>query len=302
MSAGWALADPLTMLSHGFMRDAFLAGTGIALASGVVGFFLVLRSQVFTGDALSHVAFTGALAALAAGIDLRIGLFAATVGVGLLLGVLGPKGRADDVVIGSVFAWVLGLGVLFLGIYTTSRSTGGGNAGVSVLFGSIFGLDTQSALTALGLGALLALLVVLAARPLLFATVDPAVAGARGVPVRLLGIGFLAVVGATAGEATQAGGALLLLGLLTAPAATALHLTDRPLVALGASAGIALVEVWVGLTVGYVAGSIPPSVAIVTLAAAAYAAVALATRDTTRWPTIADARPNRETMARQSRS
>ena len=284
MNGAWALADPLGMLSHAFMRDAFLAGTGVALASGLVGFFLVLRSQVFTGDALSHVAFTGALAALAAGVDLRLGLFVATVGVGILLGVLGPRGRADDVVIGSVFAWVLGLGVLFLGIYTTTRSTAGGNAGVSVLFGSIFGLSSSSAVDALVVGAGLSLVMVVAARPLLFATVDPAVAAARGVPVRPLGIGFLAVVGATAGEATQAVGALLLLGLLTAPAATALHLTNRPLRAMATAAVLALAEVWAGLTVGYVTGSIPPSVAIVTLAAVVYALVALATRPRRRAP------------------
>src|SRR3954462_6235213 len=108
------------MLSHDFMRNAFLAGCAIAAASGLVGYFVVLRNQVFTGDALSHVAFTSALAALAFGIDLRLGLFAGTIAVALLLGLLGPMARADDVVIGSVFAWILGLGVLFLSIFTAS--------------------------------------------------------------------------------------------------------------------------------------------------------------------------------------
>ena len=102
------------------MQHALLAGSGIALACGLVGYFVVLRAQVFTGDALSHVAFTGALAALAAGFDLRLGLFVFTIAAGLFMGVIGRKGRAGDAVIGSVFAWILGLGVLFLSLYTTS--------------------------------------------------------------------------------------------------------------------------------------------------------------------------------------
>src|SRR5438270_13280931 len=111
------------MFSHDFMRHAYLAGTFIALAAGLVGYFVVLRNQVFAGDALSHVSYTGAIAALAAGIDLRLGLFAGTVLVGLLLGVLGARAGADDAVIGVVFAWVLGLGVFFLAYYTAHAST-----------------------------------------------------------------------------------------------------------------------------------------------------------------------------------
>src|SRR4051812_31765367 len=112
------------MFSHDFVREAFLAGTFVALATGLLGWFLVLRTQLFAGDARSHVAFTGALAAAAAGIDVRVGLFAATAAGALGMGALGRRARADDVTIGSVFAWVLGLGVLFLSIFTTSSSAG----------------------------------------------------------------------------------------------------------------------------------------------------------------------------------
>src|SRR5690242_20534683 len=98
------------MLGHSFFRNASLAGTFIALAAGLVGYFVVLRRQLFTGDALSHVAFTAALAALAAGIDLRIGLFAGCVLIALAMSGLGARGHPDDVVIGSMFAWILGLG------------------------------------------------------------------------------------------------------------------------------------------------------------------------------------------------
>ena len=219
------LAD---MLSHPFMRNAFLAGTAIAAASGLVGYFVVLRSQVFSADALSHVAFTGALAALAIGVDARVGLFGATVLVAVAIGLLGNRGRANDVVIGTVFTGILGAGVLFLSIYTTSGSAGNGAANVNVLFGSIFGLGRGQAYVAAAIGRAVRRAVVCIARPLLFASLDEAVAAARGLPVRALGIAFLALVGVCAAEATQAVGALLLVGLIAGPAGAARRLTESP--------------------------------------------------------------------------
>ncbi|WP_037973433.1 metal ABC transporter permease [Streptomyces sp. NRRL WC-3742] len=264
-----------TVITQAFFQHALLAGTFIALACGLVGYFLVLRAQIFTGDALSHVAFTGAMAALAGGYDLRLGLFAATIGVGLLIGGLGRQGRADDVVIGSVFAWILGLGAFFLTVYTTSRSGAPGGAGTSVLFGSIFGLHGDQTGIAVAVAGVICLCVLLIARPLLFATLDESVAAARGVPVRLLGFGFLALVGATAGEATQAVGSLLLLGLLAAPAGAAIRLTDRPFRALALSAALAVAEMWGGLLLSAAAPKLPPSFAIMATATAVYAATFL---------------------------
>ena len=260
----------LDMLSHAFIRHALLAGTAIAAASGLVGYFVVLRSQVFSGDALSHVAFTGALAALAFGIDPRLGLFAATITVGLAIGLLGEHGRADDVVIGVVFTWILGLGVLFLSIFTTNESTGNGAAGVNVLFGSIFGLsaDQTTVATWIGLGVCVAIIAV--ARPLLFTSIDEAVATARGVPVRVLGVAFLGLVGICAAEATQAIGALLLLGLLAAPAGAAQRLTHRPYLAFWLSGALAIISVWIGITISYLVANVPPSFAIMATATAIY--------------------------------
>ncbi|MCA1221709.1 metal ABC transporter permease [Streptomyces sp. 8L] len=262
---GW-----LAAFTHPYFLHAFLAGSAIALAAGLTGYFLVLRAQVFTGDALSHVAFTGALAALAGGYDLRLGLFVATIAVALLIGGIGRKGRADDVVIGSVFAWILGLGAFFLTLYTTSRSAGNGGAGVNVLFGSIFGLSWSQALTAALVAAGISLAMLAIARPLLFASVDEAVAAARGVPVRLLGLVFLVLVGACAAEATQAVGSLLLLGLLAAPAGAATRLTDRPLRGLALSAGLGLGEMWAGLALSYAVPTLPPSFGIMAAATAVY--------------------------------
>ena len=253
-----------------------MAGTAIAVATGLVGYFIVLRSQVFTGDALSHVAVTGALAALAFGADARLGLFVTTIAVGMAMSGLGRRGRADDVVIGSVFAWVLGLGVLFLSLYTTTRSTANGNAGVSVLFGSILGIGRAHAQVAAAIAVAVVLSLLAIARPLLFASVDETVAAARGVPVRALGLVFLGLVGACAAEATQAVGALLLLGLLAAPAGAAMRLSARPYRTLWLSAAMAVASMWGGLTASYLAPRLPPSFAILSIASAFYALTFLA--------------------------
>jgi zinc/manganese transport system permease protein len=280
LAASPALGD---IFAHPFMRYAFLAGTAVALAAGLVGYFLVLRAQIFTADALSHVAFTGALAALAAGFDLRVGLFAVTVLVALGMGALGRRARPDDVVIGGVFAWILGLGVFFLTLYTTHRSSGAnGQAGVTVLFGSIFGLSGGDAVLTTVVAAVVCLAVVTIARPLLFASLDETVATTHGVRVRLLGYGFLVLVALTTAESTQVVGALLILGLLAAPAGAAMRLTARPLRALWISAGIAVASVWIGLAVSYAVPSVLPSFGILAVATLAYVG-SIAVSSSRRW-------------------
>jgi zinc/manganese transport system permease protein len=272
----------LEMLTHPFMRNALLAGTAIALLSGLTGFFVVLRGQVFAGDMLSHVAYAGALGALAAGLDARLGLFVATVGVAVGIGLIGGRAGGtgggagtDDVVIGNAMAWVLGLGVFFLAIYTTHRSTQNSSVNVTVLFGSIFGISGPAALAAALIAAGLLVVLLVIARPLLFSSLDPAVAAARGVPVRVLGPLFLAVVGGTAAEAGQAVGALLLVGLLAAPAAAARRLTDRPWRALGLSGALAVAAMWLGLVVSYLVPVLPPSFTVMSAAAGEFLLAAL---------------------------
>jgi zinc/manganese transport system permease protein len=259
-----------------FLRYAFIAGAAIAAASGLCGYFVVLRSQVFTGDALSHVAFTGALAALAAGADLLIGLYGACIVVALAMAAIGARGRADDTVTGIVFAWILGLGALFLSIYTTSTGGSNGTSGVNVLFGTIFGLSAAQAVIDTTVAACVCVVLVVIARPLLFASLDEAVARARRVPVRLLGAVFLGLVGVTAAAATQAVGALLLLGLFAAPAGAAQRLTARPFRGMWLSGSFAVLSVWAGLLIANAAPTIPPSFGILAVATGTYlAAIAL---------------------------
>jgi zinc/manganese transport system permease protein len=266
------------MFAHEFMRNAFLAGTFIALACGLIGYFVVLRSQVFAGDALSHVAFTGALAAAAIGVDVRLGLFAATILVASGMGALGERARPDDVVIGSVFAWILGLGALFLSIFISGSSGSNGTAAVRVLFGSILGLSSADARLAAAIAILAAIALTLVARPLLFSSVDPEVARGLGLPVRALGVFFFVLLAVVAAEATQAVGALLLLGLLAAPGGAARLLTDSPWRGLALAGAIAVGSMWAGLALSYRIPSLPTSTAVIGLAAGSFVLAALSAR------------------------
>jgi zinc/manganese transport system permease protein len=287
------------MFAQNFIRDAYIAGTPIALACGLIGWFVVLRAQVFAGDALSHVAFVGAIAAAVAGVDERVGLFAFTLVVALGMAALGGRsGEADDAVIGVVFAWVLGIGVLLLAVLA---ATPGGSNGVTLattLFGSIFSLTSGQTL----LAAIVALVVVAAlgtmARPLLLATLDGELAAVRGVPVRALGAGFLALLAAVTAESTQAVGALLLLGLLAAPAGAAHLLTTRPYRGLALSAAIAVAAMWGGLALSYAIPTLPPSSAIIGFAAAAYVGAAV-TRMLQRVSAVPRLRSSREGRSAQ---
>jgi len=266
------ISDIHEMLSVDFMCYAFQAGTMVSLVSGLVGYFIILRNLVFATEALGHVTFTGALAAAVIGLDPLVGLFGATILVALLLGVLGTRVKENDVVVGTILAWILGLGALFLSIYTTKSSATNSTLGVNYLFGSLFGLQEEQAqqTVIIGLGIVLSLLVI--ARPLLFASLDPDVAMARGLPVRGLSLVFLVLVALSLAEAVPAVGSLLNSALLITPAAIAQRLVTRPFVALVLSAVLALLFTWVGLTVGFYA-SYPVSFVISTISFVTYVSV-----------------------------
>jgi zinc/manganese transport system permease protein len=273
-SASGPLTGLANMLGDPFITHALVAGTAVAAVCGLVGYFLVLRSQVFAGDALGHIAYAGAMAALVAGLDLRAGLFAATIIAGLALGAVGRRG-ADDVTIGSFFSWMLGLGALFLTYYITHGSGRNGTANVNVLFGSIFGINDQAQTLAVVVAAGVGIMMIAIARPLLFASIDPAVAQAAGVPTHMLGAVFLALVGATVAEATQIIGALVVLGLLAAPAAAAARLTTRPWHGFWLSAVFSVAAIWIGVAIAYAVPAAPATFTIMSTAAALYLLAAL---------------------------
>ena len=265
--------DIQTILSYDLMRQALLAGTILSIIAGLVGYFVVLRHQAFAGESLSDVAFTGALGGAALGINPLASLLVTTIAVALAMGGFGERLRGRDVAIGTVLAWVLGLGVLFLSLFTAHVSgTGTGFSGVTVLFGNILGISADQTRTIALISALAALVLLLIARPLLFASLDPDVAAAQGVPVRLLGLGFIVLLAVTVSEATLAVGALLVFALLLLPAAIAHRVTSHPSWALALSAGLAVALTWFGIGFGFYTGY-PSSVCISLLAFVSYVVV-----------------------------
>jgi zinc/manganese transport system permease protein len=281
-SASGPLTGFTNMLGHPFIVHALIGGTAVAAVCGLVGYFLMLRGQIFAGDAQGHIAYTGAMAALVGGLDPRVGLFAATIIAGVALGVTSRHG-ADDVAIGSFFSWILGLGALLLTYYTTHGSGANGTANVNVLFGSIFGINDQASDLALAVAAGLGVALIAIARPLLFATIDPAIAQTVGVPTRLLSTLFLVIVGITVAEATQIIGALVVLGLLAAPAAAAVRLTTCPWRGFWLSAVLGTAAIWIGVTISYAFPAAPATFTIMSAAATIYLiAAVISARDDQR--------------------
>ena len=233
-------------LQYDFMQNAYAAGTIVAVVSAVVGFFVVLRGLTFAAHALSHIGFAGATGAVLLGVDPLLGLLAFTIVSGLSMGMLGERLRGRDVAIGIVLAFALGLGALFLSLYTRYATQA-----YSILFGTILGVSTSDVLVSLALGVIVLAAVTVLFRPLAFASIDPEVAAARGVPVDLISVIFLVVVAIAVAEAVQVVGVLLVFTLLVAPAATAAYLTRRPSTAHALAVILALVETWIGITLAY---------------------------------------------------
>jgi zinc/manganese transport system permease protein len=264
--------DIFHMFQYGFMRNAFLAGIALSIALGLVGYYVVVRHQAFAGEALSDVAFTGAMGGVVLGINPMVGAIVLTITGALAMGSFSQRIGERDIAIGTVLAWVLGLGVLFLTLFTTHAGGNTGFSGVTVLFGSILSISDTQMRTMVIVAACVALTIMLIARPLLFASVDPGVASARAIPVRLLGLIFIVLLAVTVAEATQAIGALLVFALLLLPAAIAHRLTMRPYLGLGLAVLFALLLTCLGLAIGFYSG-LPSSVCISLLAFVAYVAV-----------------------------
>jgi zinc/manganese transport system permease protein len=256
-------------LQYPFMVNAYLVGTIVSILAGIVGFFVVTRGVSFAAHALSHVGFAGAAGAVLIGIDPLTGLIVFCLAAALVMGLLGERLRGRDVAIGVVTAFSLGLGTLFLKLYTRYASEV-----FSILFGTILGVSVQEVAVTLVLGLLTVAALVAIYRPLLFASIDPEVAEARGVPVRALSIIFLLIVALAVAQAVQVVGVLLIFTLMVAPPATAQYLMRTPGRALLLGAAIALAETWIGITLAYY-WSLPVSFFIATLSCGAYVAARL---------------------------
>ncbi len=258
----------LYLLQREYVQNAFLGGTLVAIVTALIGYFMVLRAQAFAGEALTDIGFAGATAAVLVGISSFAGMLVLTLLSALGIGALGKRIRGRDIEIGMFLSFALGLGVLFLSIYTQS-SAQHASAGVTILFGSILSVTRQELVLALIAGIAILLVLALIFRPLLFASIDPEVAQTRGVPVRLLSILFLILLGVTAAESILVVGVLLVSALLIAPAATALNLTHRLRNTLLLAVGLSLAFTWGGLILALL-GRYPVSFYITTLAALSY--------------------------------
>jgi zinc/manganese transport system permease protein len=241
--------DVRQLFDYHFMVNALEAGTVVAVMVAVVGWFMVVRRQTFAGHTLSVIAFPGAAGAGLAGVPIAYGYFAAC-GLGAL--VLAPvvrSGRSHgstSAAIATVQAIGLGCGFLFVSLY--HGLLGGLD---SLLFGTFLGIDDGQVTALVAIAAVTLGLMAIAARPLLFASLDAEVAAAAGVPVRALGLAFLLLLGLSVAATAQITGSLLVFTLLVTPAATAQALTARPAAGLAISVGIALGVTWLGLGIAY---------------------------------------------------
>lgn len=254
------------LLGYDFAQNALAAGLVVGIVSGVVSRFVVMRNMAFAVHALSELGFTGSAGAILVGVSPVVGLMAGTTVTALFIGALGVRVRERDSVVGIAMAFGLGLGVLFLSLYPRFATQA-----FSILFGSITGVSRGDVLLLVGIGVLTLIALAIIYRPLTFATVDPEVAEARGVPVRQLAIAFLLIMAAAVAEAVQVVGVLLILTLLITPGATAERLTVNPVRATVYSIVIALVSVEGGILLA-LATNLPVSVYVTSLSFAGYLA------------------------------
>lgn len=245
------------------------AGAILGLLGGVVGTFVMKRDLAFAVHGISELSFAGAAFALLIGADIIAGSLAASVVAALVIGLMGGRAREKNSVIGVLMPFGLGLGILFLALYQGRAANKFG-----LLTGQIVAVDTVQ-LQTLAIAALVVIAVLIAVwRPLTFASVDPDMAFARGIPVRFLSMVFMVVLGVSVALSIQVVGALLVLALLITPAAAALRVTSSPRLVLLLSVVFALSATVGGILLA-LGGRLPISPYITTLSFLFYVVCAL---------------------------
>src|SRR6201998_70476 len=263
----WAFG--MAMLEYDFMQNAFAAATIVAVVSGLVGYFLVLRGPACAGHARAHVGFTGASGAVLIGIAPLWGMVALTMAAGIGMGAMGERLGGRDGAIGIGLALSPRPRLLFLPFFTAYATQA-----TALLFGNVLAVDVGTVRTLLWLGVVSVGILAVISRPLLFASLLPELAGAKGGSLRLYSVLFLAIVALAVAECVQIVGALLVFALMVGPAAAAQRLTTRIGNGLLLSAGLALLEAWTGIALAFYTDW-PTSFWITALSAAAYGLTAL---------------------------
>ncbi|MGH6685037.1 MAG: metal ABC transporter permease, partial [Pseudolabrys sp.] len=241
-----AITITVTMLEYDFVRHALAAAGVAAVVSGLVGYFLVLRGQTFAGHALGHIGFAGATGAVLFGIASIWGLVGFTLVAGIGMGFLGERISGRDVATGVVLSLALGFGLLFLHYYTAFATQV-----TALLFGNVLAVEpsTIATLVVLALVTLAGLAAIM--RPLIFASLQPELAEAKGVPLRFVSTAFLAIVALAVSESAQIVGILLVFALMVGPPATAQRLVTGLWSGIALSAVLALAEAWFGIVIAY---------------------------------------------------
>ena len=256
------LAD---FLAEGFVQHALIAATLVAVTAGLIGPLVIMRDLAFAVHGTAELAFTGAAAGLLVADDPLLGALLGSIVVATAMGLLGNRERERNSAIGVILAFGLGVGVYLLSLYR-----GFATAATNILFGQIFGVSPGqiTLLTGIAIGVLVAM--ALMYRPLLFASVDPELAQARGVRTRLVGLLFVYVLALTVTEAAQIVGTLLVLSLAITPAAAASRLSARTPVVIAISIAFALIAADGGLLLSLVHSDVKASVFISTISFAFY--------------------------------
>jgi zinc/manganese transport system permease protein len=269
----------LELLTSAVFRNAMLAGTIAAALAGLIGYFVVLRSQAFAAEAFLDICFAGATGAALLGFAPVAGMAVFGLGSALGIGALGQRARERSIEIGMVLSFALGMGVLFLSLYAHG-SAAHSNAGMAILFGYLLSVRPLDLYRMLAIAAVALSALAVVYRPLLYATVDEQSASAKGVRVRLLSAVFLLILALAAAASSLVVGVLLASALLIAPPAAAVRLTRRPARALALSLGIALGVTWGGILYSFAGpGRHPPvGFSVSALAALVYFASAFRRR------------------------
>ncbi len=261
------LLDLREMLQYEFVRNAFEAGTIIAILAGVVSYLVVLRRSSFAAHALGHVGFSGAAGAVLFGVAPIYGLLLFTTVSGSGIALLGQKASHRDVEIGTVLAFMLGLGLLFLAFYN-----GFATEAYSILFGEIVGISNAQVVFTFETSIPVLIALAFVYRQLLFASLDEEVAEAKGMHTLALGVIFMLALAVAISIAVTIIGVLLIFALTVTPAAIAIRLAKRPLYAVLIAVGVALFATWAGIFIAFYEVE-PTSFFIVTIVFVMYVSV-----------------------------
>lgn len=261
------ITDLRTMLEFTFMQNAYEAGTVIAIVAGIVGYFVIIRRSAFAAHAIGHVGFSGAAGAVLIGVNPVYGLLLFTTSGATGMALLGRRASTRDVEIGTVLAFMLGIGLLFLSLYN-----GYATEAYSILFGEILGISSAEVLFTVETSIVVLVVMALLYRRLLFSSIDEDVAEAKGMPMLALNVTFMILLAVAISIAVQIVGVLLIFALTVTPAAVAVRLTKRPGYAILVSVLVALLATWVGLFVQFYV-PYPASFFIVSISFGLYVAV-----------------------------